>query len=158
MLGEYRHEAENQRELMVVAFEEVEIPNCNGGDYRDARAAAREIAEADVDAILEAGRQAAEELVKRNAHAIEALAHALLAARWCELSGEEAERVLVQSGVKRTGGVSRYPAPEITQQRPAQGAPSYGYERRGGRIRPVLNPDPARAEALFQRRCDGGFL
>ena len=107
MLGEYRHEAENQRELMVVAFEEVEIPNCNGGDYRDARAAAREIAEADVDAILEAGRQAAEELVKRNAHAIEALAHALLAARWCELSGEEAERVLVQSGVKRTGGVAR---------------------------------------------------
>jgi hypothetical protein len=35
---------------------------------------------------------------------------------------------------------------------------AYGFERRNGQLMRAAKPDPARAVAPFERRCDGGFL
>jgi hypothetical protein len=122
-----------------------------GGDGRAAWAAAAEIAEAtgrDACDISRAARLEAEQFVRQYEAAITALARALLAAPQHELSGEQVERCLAQSGVRRADHQDIKTRASITGQ-------ERFYERRGGVDRPSANPDPDRKVAVFERRCDG---
>jgi hypothetical protein len=78
-------------------------PNYHDGDYLDAQNAAWKLAAegGSEGQHLEAGRREAEELVRRHAEPIKALARELMQAQWMELSGSQVERLLAAAGVQR---------------------------------------------------------
>jgi hypothetical protein len=130
-------------------------------DYRDAHCGARRVAEAEggeVEAIIARARVDAESLIQQHVAVIKTLAHELMQARWCELSGEEVERILAQSGVERPhapAAMPDYPPGISSYGRGPQRGTEYGFERRGGALVRVPRPDPLRATAPFEHRDDG---
>ena len=132
-------------------------PTLNG-DMDIARRAAGTIAFATgvhVEEVLSQGRLRAGVMVRIHREPIQALARALLQARWFELSGREATRILERSGVGCHGSArepSGYHPAETSHQ---SGYVLFGFERRGGRTVPSANPDPRRQTSVIEWRSDG---
>ena len=134
-------------------------PDAGGGDYQDARSAARRHSYefgGDIEVVLRQGEREARTLVIAHEKAIRKLAEILVNRR--ELDGRTVARILQAEGVQRENAGGGYPskgAAEISRQRLPIGAPAMSYERRDGRTVATRDPDPRRQTFITLHRTDG---